>query len=278
MLHFRYKKIVVIFFLLILGVVFYISQDGDVSKAKVVFFNIGQGDSSLISLPQDNQILIDGGPSEKILSSLGKYIPFYDKDIELVVLTHPHADHLRGVNHVLENYNVKNILISGSFYESGVFSKFLELLESEEAQVYIAQKGDKIFWRREKIMEVIWPDRILLGREFRNIHDSNIVSEVFLGGVKFLFTGDLEEEIEKILVNSKNLQDINVLKVGHQGSKTSSSWSFLNEILPEVAVIPVGNNSYGHPHQIVLDRLEELGSKIFRTDRDDDIVWTFRLQ
>ena len=242
-------------------------------KPRAIFLNVGQGDAILVTLPGDKQILIDGGPSNKISAKLSAYMPFYDKDIELAILTHPHADHLNGLVSVFKNYNVKNFIWSGANYESKLYSSFIEVLSQEGSNVYLAKAGDIVSYGNKPILKILYPPEILLGKSFKSIHESNIVSELDLGDKKFLLTGDMEEKLENQLVASNAIIDIDVLKVGHHGSKTSTSIGLLNLAKPEEAIISVGNNSYGHPVANVLSNLSKVGAKIFRTDQIGDIIY-----
>lgn len=275
---FSYKKTILGILLLALATVGYAGLEKNEEEARVTFFNIGQGDAALIALPGDTQILVDGGPSEKIISKLESSLPFYDKEIELVILTHPHADHLRGLNYVLDEYQVKNILLSGAQYESGVYREFIENVGREGAQIHLAKVGDGVSWRGRPILEILSPSAPVLGQTFKKIHDSTVVSRLTLGDITFLLMGDAEEPLERRLLSAGLLDDADVLKVGHHGSKTSTSQGLLATTLPEVAVISVGKNSYGHPHPEVTRRLETLGSKVLRTDETGNIVWKFRLR
>ncbi len=242
-------------------------------KPEVVFLDVGQGDAMLVILPGDTQILIDGGPSNKISAKLSKYLPFYDKDIELAILTHPHKDHLNGIVSVFKDYNVKNFIWSGANYESRLYSDFIEALKKEGSNIYLAKAGDVVSYGNQPILKILSPPEILLGRNLKSIHESNIVSELDLGNKKFLLMGDAEEKLEQQLVASNSITDIDVLKVGHHGSKTSTSQNFLQAAKPEEAIIQVGRNSYGHPTPIVLNRLTEFGAKIFRNDQLGDIIY-----
>jgi competence protein ComEC len=242
-------------------------------KPEVVFLDVGQGDSILIILPGDTQILIDGGPSSKISSKLSKYFPFYDKDIELVILTHPHNDHLNGLVSVFKDYNVKNFIWSGANYESKLYSSFVEALKKEGSNVYFAKAGDVVSYGNQPILKILYPAEILLGKSFKSIHESNIVSELDLGNKKFLLMGDSDEVVESRVVSSDLVSDIDILKVGHHGSKTSTAIGLLNLAKPEEAVISVGNNSYGHPAANVLSNLFNVGAEIFRTDEVGDVVY-----
>jgi competence protein ComEC len=242
-------------------------------KPEVVFLDVGQGDSILVILPGDIQILIDGGPSDKISAKLSKYFPFYDKDIELAILTHPHTDHLNGLVSVFKDYNVKNFIWSGANYESKLYSNFVEVLKKEGSVIYLAKAGDVVSYGNQPILKILSPPEILLGKSFKDVHDSDVVSEIDLGGKKLLLMGDSNEVVESRLTASNAVTDIDVLKVGHHGSKTATSPQLLQIARPEEAVISVGNNSYGHPAANVLSNLSNIGAKIFRTDKIGDVIY-----
>ena len=242
-------------------------------KPEVVFLDVGQGDAMLVIFPGDTQILIDGGPSNKISAKLSKYFPFYDKDIELAILTHPHADHLNGFVSIFKDYNVKNFIWSGANYESRLYSNFIEALKREESNVYLAKAGDIVSYGNQPILKILHPPEILLGKSFKDVHDSVVVSELNLGNKKFLLMGDPNEVVESRISASNLIADVDVLKVGHHGSKTATSLQLLQAARPEEAIISVGNNSYGHPTANVLGNLFKIGAKIFRTDQLGDIIY-----
>lgn len=253
--------------------IFYAIQVKENQKTEVVFLNVGQGDSQLILLPGDIQILIDAGPSNKISAKLAQYMPFYDKDIELAILTHPHTDHLTGFVSVFKNYNVKNFIFSGANYESQLYADFLETLKKEGSNVYLAKIGDTISYGETPILKILNPPKILLGQSFKNIHETAVVNELNLGQKKFLLMADADDDLDHKLVTANLIEDIDVLKVGHHGSKTATPPELLKVAQPEEAVIQVGKNSYGHPTQLILDRLTSAGAKIFRTDQTGDVVY-----
>lgn len=253
--------------------IFWFVFEKDNQKAEVVFLNVGQGDSQLIVLPNDVEILIDAGPNTDVSAKISKYLPFYDKDIELVILSHPHADHLRGLTQVLKDYNVKNFMFSGANYESKLHAELLDTLKKEGSNVYIAEAGDLISYEKSPILKILAPLKNTLSKNFKGIHESMVVSELSLGNKKFLLTGDMEEKLEQQLIALNAIQDVDILKVGHHGSKTSTSEALLKIAKPEEAVIQVGKNSYGHPTPLVLDRLNKFGVKIFRNDQLGDVVY-----
>lgn len=238
---------------------------------EVTFFDVGQGDAIFIETPQRHQILIDGGPDETILEKLGENLPFWDRTIDLVILTHPEHDHLAGLLEVLKRYKVEDILWTGVVKDTAEYEEWQRLIREEGAQIKIVQAGQEIKARRT-VLRILYPFESLEGQEFKDSNNASIIARLVFGQTSFLFTGDVYKSVEKELLLSlaKQQLDSDILKVGHHGSKTSSAKEFIEEVSPEIAVISVGkDNKYGHPHQETLQNLE--GIKIFRTDLDGDI-------
>ncbi len=242
---------------------------------QVVFFDVGQGEAIFMETPEGHQILIDGGPSKKILTKLASEIPFWDRTLDLVILSHPEKDHLAGLNYVLRRYKVENILWNGVEKDTKTFEYWKENLEKEKqkekAREIIARRGQKI--RAGNVqMFILYPFQNLRGKEYKDSNDTSIVVKLVFGETSFLFTGDATQKTENQLLAEKVGIDSDVLKVGHHGSKTSTSRKFLKEVSPEIAVISCGkNNPYDHPHQNVLKNLEEFAIKVLRTDQQGDI-------
>ena len=249
---------------------------------EVVFFDVGQGDAIFIQTPQKHQILIDGGPDSTILEKLGNEMPFWDRNIDLIILTHPEHDHISGLLEVLKRYKIENILWTGIIRETSEYQEWRHLIEDEKAQIKIAQAGQKISWRISSnpgsedefrgYFDILYPLENLEGQEVENTNNTSIALQLIFGENSFLFTGDAYKSIERKLIKEKPSLDSDVLKVGHHGSKTSSAQDFIEQISPEIAVISVGkNNPYGHPHQETLEILKDFGIRILRTDLDGDI-------
>jgi len=236
---------------------------------EVDFFDIGQGDAIFIETSDNHQILIDGGPGSVVLEKLGAEMPFWDRTIDLIILTHPHEDHVSGLIKVLENYEVENVLWTGISMETAIFKKWQEAIK--EAKIYTAQSGQMVI-ADKMVLEIIYPFESLENREVKNIDDTSIVSRLVFGDNSFLFTGDAFQSVEKQMVERGIYLSSGILKVGHHGSKTSSSQEFIEKVLPEMAVISAGkDNKYGHPNQETLATLEKYGIRIFRTDQQGDI-------
>jgi competence protein ComEC len=239
---------------------------------EVNFFDVGQGDAIFVETPTRHQILIDGGPSPKIIEKLAREIPFWDRSIDLIILTHPEKDHITGLLEVLKRYKVENVLWTGIVRDIPEYREWLNLIEKEKANVKIAKAGQKISCKNcQWKIEVFYPFESLEGKEFENSNDTSIVSKLIFGNSSFLFTGDIYKDVEESLTLTPFDLNSNVLKVAHHGSKTSSSENFLERVLPEIAVISVGENKYDHPNKEVLEILEKYGIRVLRTDREGDI-------
>jgi len=249
------------------------------NSLEVMFFDVGQGDAVFIETPHGHQILIDGGPDSKILEKLAKEMPFWDKTIDLIILTHPEKDHMAGLLKVLERYKVEQILWTGIIRNTADYNKWQELIEKEKAKTTIAEASQKIEAGRVSF-NILYPFESLEGEEFKNSNNTSVIAQLIFGNNSFLFTGDAAKSVEKkILSRCKEdvncLLDSDVLKVSHHGSKTSTSEEFLREVSPKIAVISCGkNNPYHHPHQEVLKNLEKFDIKILRTDQNGDIKVT----
>ena len=239
----------------------------------VWFLDVGQGDATLIQAPNGSQVLIDGGPDNKVLQELGRIMPFSDHSIDAVVLTHPHADHLRGLIEVLKNYEVGKVLenkIPCNSPECAEWDKAeqkSETVQAEAGQIIDLGSGAKL-----KVVYARQPDA--RADAAKNAHDYMLVTELEYGGESVLLTGDAEKKIEQILAASGDLR-ARFLKVGHHGSKTSTTAQFLDIVKPELAFIELGaRNQYGFPHPEVMKRLEDFGIKYYRTDIEGTIELT----
>ena len=238
---------------------------------KIHFFDVGQGDSIFIEAPNGNQVLVDGGPDNRVLSELAKAMPFYDRDIDVVVASHPHADHIFGLIEVLDRFEVANIIEAKDRYVSPVFDKWQEKVGKEGARETEALAGKVIDLGNDVYLKILYPFKSYDGTVLKKPHEANVVVMLEYKELEVLLTGDMEMSVERqLLLNGSDIS-AEILKVGHHGSKTSSGDSFLDSINPEVAVIQVGKNSYGHPTQEVLSRLENFGIKYYRTDLDGTI-------
>lgn len=258
----------------------------------VYFFDVGQGDGALIKLG-DFEVLIDGGPQSQIVRKMDQVLPFYDRTIELVILTHPHSDHLNGQIEVLKRYKVKKVLYSGVLTSSPNFLAWLQEIQKNNIHFIPVSLGEKYFlkpsfclpWQKclEGELEILYPFQNLLNQKIAGkeeeqggLNDTSLVARLDFQNVSFLFTGDITFEAEKKLLEKEEVKKLlaaEVLKVAHHGSRFSSSEDFLKAVQPKYAVIQVGKNRYGHPAFSVIWRLQKLGALILRNDLDGDILF-----
>jgi len=244
------------------------------TELRVVFLDIGQGDATLIQTPKQN-ILIDGGPDKNIIRKLDQYIPLTKRHIDLMILTHPDGDHLIGLVEVLRRWSVGAVVESGIKSFSPAYIEFNSLIESKNIKRHIINTPQRMVLKDDLFFDFLWP----FSKELieNNKGDCNFLSLVAMLNYQendFLFTGDATKETEEELI----LQNINpkadVLKVGHHGSKYSSSMDFLKEVEPEYAIISVGeDNNFGHPSLRVLDNFRKINAEALRTDKKGDIIF-----
>lgn len=240
-------------------------------KFHIIACDIGQGDAILITY-QNFQILTDGGPlSDKILSCLSRHLPFWDKEIEVVILTNPDIDHYGGLINVFKNYNVR-YYFNSKLSDSTQGYKLLEnVLGSSRVKQFNPVAGTTI---RHGLMslDIIYPDDSMDSSAKDAQNNNSTVSTVNFGNFKALLTGDAEEEASDYIARNLNLGTVNYLKVNHHGSKNGLTQTLLEVSQPQIAVISVGkDNKYGHPHQEILDMLKNFGVKYYRTDEKGDV-------
>jgi competence protein ComEC len=256
--------------LILAGIIWY--EKGQ--ELKVIFLDVGQGDAILIE-QGSKQVLIDGGPSGQVLlEKLGKYVPFWDRKIELVIATHPDADHIAGLIDVLKNYSVGAVMQIAAQSDSETFKKLEDLIKNKNIEIVVGERGEKINLDDEAQREILNP-----GPETsissQDTNASSIVARLSFGENSFMFTGDFPiEQEDGLLKQNLNIQS-NILKVSHHGSKYATSQEFLDAVKPTDAVISVGkNNRYGHPNQEIVDRLKQGKIEILRTDEAGDIEYS----
>ena len=257
----------VIFGLLVLNIFFWqIILFPSADNLKIYFLNVGQGDSQLVILPGKVKILIDGGPDNSVIEHLDKIFPFYQRYLDLVISTHPQKDHLSGLVEVLRRRKVGLFISNGEKSSIAAYQELENLLKNSQLSRITLKASDKIKYGSSSL-KILWPPK---GFVSQKPNDLVLVSLLESAGVKVLFTSDISTKQEESLIKDFDL-DLDILKVAHHGSKFSTSWDFLQKTRPEIAVIEVGKNSYGHPTKEVLNRLASIGAKILRTDELGDI-------
>ncbi len=255
---------------------------------RVVFFDVGQGDSIFIRTPQNHYILIDGGPGSVVLEKLSQEMPFFQRSIDLMILTHPHDDHVSGLIEVANRYHVKDIICTGVGGESGVALRWQEVLEKEGYRV--ARAGQKVSGEGF-YLDVLYPTERIVGEIVRDLNEVSVITKAgFYTGERFLLTGDAYKKQEEEVMSYHHLckreerEDCHrfdlsaeVLKLGHHGSRTSTSEEFLKVVSPKVAIVMAGeDNRHGHPHEEVLEKVKRHGIFLMRTDEEGDIAFEGR--
>jgi competence protein ComEC len=244
-------------------------------KLHVVFFDVEEGDAIFVQTPGGHQFLIDGGPSPTtLISALGHRMPFWDRSIDLVILTHADEDHIAGLIPVLERYRVAQVLDSGYEHDHPMYKRWLELIEEKDIPNYLARAGMRVRTGDGVELIVLHPGPELMRYTEADSNNNSVVTRLVMGQVSFLLPGDIEEAAERVLVASGQELISTVLKAPHHGSNTSSSAAFLKAVNPKLVVISVGaDNRFGHPAPGVLRRLEDLvgEERILRTDQDGTI-------
>ena len=240
-------------------------------KLHVAFLNVGQGDAILITTPRGQQILVDGGPSPTALTTaLSREMPFWDRSLDLVVMTHPDADHITGLVEVLERYRVGGWLDNGRPDDDAIYAQCQALLTAIPRHTVHA--GDRLELGDGVVLEVLHPPPELMTGTEADANNNSVVLRLVWGSASFLLTGDIEAEGEEVLLRSGQPLAATVLKAAHHGSGGSSTAEFLAAVAPAYAVISVGaDNRFGHPHPVVLERLRQLGATILRTDEQGTV-------
>ena len=238
----------------------------------IAALNVGQGDALLIITPNHRKILIDGGPDMALLECLGDELPFFDRTIDLLILTHQDGDHITAFPTLLERYDIDRVLLSGTANMNSRYAAFLNELKKSDAEIIIADADHDFDFGDGVMLDVLWPRTSLFGQEVQQTNNNSIVAKLTWRNHSILLTGDIEEKTEEELLKAGYDLHAEILKVPHHGSKTSSSTGFLLAVNPDLALISVGaGNTYGHPHPTVLERYRNFRIPIRRTDKEGKI-------
>lgn len=238
----------------------------------VTFLDVGQGDSIFIETPDGIQMLIDGGSNNSVLRQLAKQMSIGDKNIDVVLATHPDKDHIGGLVDVLERYNVSNIVRTNNKSETGTGEAFDLVVKKENANVYFATVGQQLALGASTSILIFSPNGDVSDLESNT---SSIVAQLRYGDIQFMLTGDAPISIEEYLSKTfgKGLES-EVLKLGHHGSRTSSGEIFLDTVKPNFAVVSAGkDNTYGHPHSEVVEKVTERDISILNTAEEGSIIF-----
>lgn len=240
---------------------------------KIYFLDVGQGDSILIKAPNGKEILIDGGPDSGVLREIGKTMGFFDRTIDIVLATHPDQDHIGGLPFVLENYKVENFIDSIADSGTNSYRELLSLVKEKDIETFYGMRGMVIILDHKNgvYLHVLYP----VPDDFKvtETNDMSIVTKLVYGDTAVILTGDAPKMVESVLVSTDGPYIRSpILKVGHHGSKTSTSSSFVRDINPTYAIVSAGeDNRYGHPNDEVINILEKENIKILETSKEGTI-------
>lgn len=225
------------------------------------FLKAGEGDSELAVLPGGVKVLIDGGPGSETVSSLDKVMPPTNRYIDMVILSHPQLDHFGGLIQIFQRYKVGVFVWNGESANDDTWKNLVGLIKNNGIAAVVVSKGDKISYM-DSSFEILAPS---VGLVSSDPNDDSVITRLSSGGISTLFTGDATPKLEQYLVSGGDVKS-DILKVSHHGSKTSSVSSFLSAVLPKIAVVEVGKNTYGHPTPDAMQRLANIGASLYRTD------------
>lgn len=234
-------------------------------KLEVSFLDVGQGDAIFIQTPSGKQILIDGGATNKIMEELPKRMPYFDTTIDVIVATHPDADHVTGLIPVLKKFVVENVILSPSEGVTGIYDDVKKHIDEERTEVHHGVAGDVVDFGDGVVARVLYPSRSYVAKK-DDTNDASVSMIITYGDESFLLTGDLPSTREPSLMRVGLPRNITVYKAGHHGSKYSSGEPLLTYIRPEYAVVSAGKeNKYGHPNPEAMERLQKYSREILST-------------
>jgi competence protein ComEC len=238
----------------------------------VAFLDVGQGDAIFIETTDGVQMLVDGGPNSVVLRELSKTMPILDKSIDVLLATHSDKDHIGGLVDVLKRYQVKDIIHTNNKNDTAVSEAFDRGSVNEGAIIHIAEAGHQFSLGASTTLLILSPEG---NPENWESNTASVVLQLQYGETEFILTGDAPVNIEEYIAKSfGNLIQSEVLKLGHHGSRTSTSEMFLNTIKPQYAIVSAGlDNSYGHPHQEVVDKLVARDIKMLNTADEGTIIF-----
>jgi len=239
------------------------------SRLVVHFIDVGQGDSQFLQLPNGQTMLIDAGTNEKASEVVSYLNRLGVKTIDYLIATHPHEDHIGGMDEVINHFEIGNIYMPQVTHNTKSFESVLKAIKAKGKKITAGKAGLTILDQEGLKISFLAP----CGQKYEDLNNWSIVTRVEFGNTSFLFTGDAEELSESEILESGQAVSADVLKVGHHGSRSSTSTSFLKAVAPKYAVISAGkDNSYGHPHEETLKKLKQKNITVYRTDINGTII------
>lgn len=249
------------------------NQIKHLGQYQVHFLDIGQGDSILIRTPSNCTIFIDGGPGNTLTDNLYKYLPATERKIDLMVLSHPHLDHMQGLINLLNRYQVDNLFTTGVPYQSSFYTEFTRL--SAKTNIHYPTTGQNYQLCGLEI-QTIYPSKPMLATEIENVNNASIVLKIRIKDTWFYFSGDAEIEAETEIIEQDLNLKADIMKAGHHGSQTSNSLEMLQKVQPKELVIQSGEgNTYNHPHFKTIQSAYSLGIKVRRNDLEGTVSYYF---
>ncbi|MFW6143365.1 MAG: ComEC/Rec2 family competence protein [Patescibacteria group bacterium] len=248
-------------------------------RLQVWFLDVGQGDSMLIRTPERHLILIDGGPDDSVLTRLGAVLPFWCRELDLVVLTHPDSDHVSGLNSVLTSYSVGSVMITGQEADTKTYKIFKDSLIENGIDVLYSKPGKAVI-SGDVYFNILWPPQDLSGL---GSNDTSIVVQLDYRDFEALFLGDLEQKGQEKLLAAYTFSPLEVFKTPHHGADCLQE-SFISQVQPFLSVVSVGkDNPYNHPSENTLHTLDRFSKLVFRTDKvgtvevvTDGFLWGYK--
>lgn len=266
-----------ILILLLVSLAIYQKTKFEDGKTHIIFCNVGQGDGILINSPKGLHILVDAGPDNSILNCLSSHIPFWDRKISLMVLTHPHSDHMTGMVSVLSSYKVADFGTEELVNNTYIYNKLIQNLKDKNIKKQFLYAGDSFETSDGLAFKILGPSKEFLAKA----NPSGIVGEskesgslstlLSFGSFSVILTGDTPIEELKEGLDIFEIPDISVFQISHHGSSYNTDKDLVEKIMPKLAVISVGKNKYGHPSNEVIKILRDLDIKYLRTDQHGDI-------
>jgi len=233
----------------------------------IKFYDVGQGDSIYIQTPAGYKILVDGGPNNRVVDYLNKDLGVGQRELDLVILTHPQEDHLKGLIEVVRRFPVKKVLVTNATHTTASFQMWTDVLGQQNLKPETVVAGDTVNLTDGVSFKFVWPRPEI--ESPKDLNEASAVFKLTFGEFDVLLTGDADAKNQPY---SGNIGDIEVLKVPHHGAKTGLKEDFLSELKPEIAVISLSkNNTYGHPGANIIQMLSAVGSKIYRTDQNGTV-------
>jgi competence protein ComEC len=252
-------------------------------KLHLIACDVGQGDA-ILAIYGTTQILVDGGATDKVIDCLGTHMPFWDRKIEVVLLTHPQLDHFGGLSEVFKRFQVERFVATGLDSSSQAYQALISMVGGSGVQVVNPTTG-MVIRSGLLYLDIVWPSsdfQIATGgistsnvlgafTSKKDPNDFSVVANLRLGEFDALLTGDIGPKVISEIIRTGKVRDVEYIKVPHHGSKNGLTKELLEIASPEIAVISVGKNSFGHPHKEILDLLKEYGIQTKRTDKDGDV-------